>query len=98
MFITDRYRYLSKSVPPEILAAHRTMSIMSASGPGIDGDTAEYEAGGLIDAKGAGSLLGCTERHARRLLKGARPTGVNGVYWRHQVAEIAEQRKRKETA
>lgn len=95
LFITDRARFAGKGVYPEIKAAHRTMSIMSAVGPEIRSDEAQSEADDLIGVKAAASLLGCGERHARRLLKEVRPTGVDGVYRRRSVIEILEERNRQ---
>lgn len=95
LFIKAQAQFASKGVWPEIKAAHLTMSILSGVGPQNYWHEAESDPDDVIDVKGAASLLRCTERHARRLLKEARPTGVEGVYWRRSVIEIVEERNRQ---
>ena len=86
-----------RPVPPHVLAAHRWLTIMSQVGHESSSDETTLDADDLIGTAQAASLLGCTERHVRRLradLDGVRPSGGSAwVFSRHQVVRYAQARR-----
>ena len=97
MLITDRRRF-GRGVPPEFVAAHRHMTIVSACGHESGCDEEQLDADDLIGVVEAALLLGFTPRHVRRIrndLGGARPPGTRDyVFRRRSVIEYAQERER----
>ena len=94
-FVHERDR-AGRGVPAEVRAAHRWLNAMSAIGPESGCDAEQSEADDLIGTAQAAVLLGCTERHVRRIqadLDGVRPAGRHLVFSRRQVIQYAEARK-----
>ncbi|MFA7513846.1 MAG: hypothetical protein WCZ29_25530 [Mycolicibacterium vanbaalenii] len=94
-FIRER-DLAGRGVPAEVRAAHRWLTTMSAIGHQTRCDAEESEQDDLIGTAQAAALLGCTERHVRRIqadLDGARPAGRNLVFSRRQVIQYAQARK-----
>ncbi|KKF01934.1 hypothetical protein WN67_10995 [Mycolicibacterium obuense] len=94
-FIHERDR-AGIGVRPEVRSGHQWLITMSAVGPQSDCEERELEPDDLIGTAQAAALLGCTERHVRRIqadLDGVRPAGRSLVFSRRQVLQYAAARE-----